>query len=155
MAKIRNFSITTPLLFAFPLKSEWAVNPIDPAASINSESWEGAGSLKFSRGYVMAKNDANFLYLALDVVYDTGNDSGTNDYFWLSFDANRDRGITSNVDVNYGLYQNQPNKLALQKYLGPGKWTGISVPSKSEVVQEFGEFDLDIFESLIFSDPLR
>ncbi|MEN2280982.1 hypothetical protein AAGF08_02515 [Algoriphagus sp. SE2] len=138
MAKIRKLSITTPLLFAFPLRSEWAVTPIDPAAPINSGGWEDAGKLKFSRGYVMAKNDAKFLYLALDVLEDTGNDHGTNDYFWLSFDYNRDRAITSNVDVNYGLYKNQPNKLALQKYLGPGQWTGISVPPKSEVIQEFG-----------------
>ena len=138
MAKLSNLSITTPLLFAFPLKSEWAITPIDPAAPINSGGWEDAGTLKFSRGFVMAKNDANFLYLALDVVYDTGNDNGTNDYFWLSFDYNRDRAITSNVDVNYGNYPNYPNKLGIQKYLGPGKWTGISVPPKSEVVQEFG-----------------
>ncbi|WP_373399551.1 hypothetical protein V8V91_07560 [Algoriphagus halophilus] len=137
MAKLRNFSITTPLLFAFPLKSTWANSPINLGAPINSGGWENAGSLKFSRGYIMAKNDANFLYLAIDVLEDTGNDPGTNDYFWLSFDYNRDRAITSNVDVNYALYQNQPNKLAIQKYLGPGSWTGISVPPKSEVVQEF------------------
>lgn len=138
MAKLRNLSITTPLLFAFPLKSEWATTPIDPAAPINSGAWEGAGSLKFSRGYILAKNDAKFLYLALDVLEDTGNDPSTNDYFWLSFDSNRDRAITANVDINYGLYPGNPNKLGLQKYLGPARWTGLSIPPLSEVVQEFG-----------------
>ncbi|EAZ80781.1 hypothetical protein [Algoriphagus machipongonensis] len=138
MAKLKNFSITTPLLFAFPLKSEWAVNPIDPATPINSGGWDDAGTLKFSRGFILAKNDAKFLYLAIDVVQDTGNDTSTNDYFWLSFDYNRDRAITSNVDLNYGNYPGQPNKLGLQKYLGPAKWTGLSVPPKSQVVQEFG-----------------
>jgi len=139
MAKIRNLSISTPLLFAFPLKSEWAVNPIDLNAPINSGGWEDSGQLKFSRGFVLAKNDARFLYLALDVLDDTGNDSSTNDYFWLSFDSNRDRTITANVDINYGLYPGQPNKLGKQKYLGPGKWTGLLPdPSLSEVVQEFG-----------------
>ena len=139
MAKLRNLSITTPLLFAFPLRSEWAVNPVDINKPAMAGDWDGAGSLKFSRGFVMAKNDANFLYLTLDVVSDTGNDPSTNDYFWLTFDNNRDRAITSGVDVNYGLYPGQPNKLGKQKYLGPGQWTGLlSDPSNSAVVQEFG-----------------
>ncbi|MDG1276027.1 MAG: hypothetical protein P8O16_02020 [Algoriphagus sp.] len=139
MAKLKNLTITTPLLFAFPLKSEWAINPIDLNAPLNSGDWENAGSLKFTRGFVLAKNDARFLYLALDVVDDTGNDPSTNDYFWLSFDTNRDRAITANQDINYGLYPGKPNKLGIQKYLGPGKWTGLlSDPSDSEVVQEFG-----------------
>ncbi|REG81358.1 hypothetical protein [Algoriphagus antarcticus] len=139
MAKLRNLSITTPILFAFPLRSEWAVNPVDINKPVMAGDWDGAGSLKFSRGYVMAKNDANFLYLTLDVVSDTGNDASTNDYFWLTFDNNRDRAITSGVDVNYGLYPGQPNKLGRQKYLGPGTWTGLLAdPSNSAVVQEFG-----------------
>ncbi|UZD22774.1 hypothetical protein PBT90_04995 [Algoriphagus halophytocola] len=139
MAKLRNLSITTPLLFAFPLKSTWAINPVDINRPIMDGDWDEAGSLKFSRGFIMAKNDANFLYLTLDVVEDTGNDPSTNDYFWLSFDNNRDRSITSNVDVNYGLYPGQANKLGKQKYLGPGRWTGLlSDPSNSAVVQEFG-----------------
>ncbi len=139
MAKLRNLSITSPILFALPLRSEWAVNPVDINKPTMSGDWENAGSLKFSRGYVMAKNDARYLYLMLDVVSDTGNDSGTNDYFWLTFDNNRDRAITSGVDVNYGLYPGQPNKLGRQKYLGPGTWTGLlSDTSTSGVVQEFG-----------------
>ncbi|WP_339753264.1 hypothetical protein [Algoriphagus aquimarinus] len=139
MAKLRNLSITTPILFALPLRSEWAVNPVDINKPMMAGDWDDAGSLKFSRGYVMAKNDANFLYLTLDVVSDTGNDAGTNDYFWLTFDNNRDRNITSGVDVNYGLYPGQPNKLGRQKYLGPGSWTGLLAdPSNSGVVQEFG-----------------
>lgn len=113
MAKFRKLNITTPLLFAFPLKSEWAVNPIDLNTPINSGDWENAGKLKFSRGYVLAKNDARFLYLALDVIEDTGNDSSTKDYFWLSFDTNRDRSITANRDINYALYPGQPNKLGI------------------------------------------
>ncbi|MEP0712946.1 MAG: hypothetical protein ABJC55_13595 [Algoriphagus sp.] len=139
MAKLRNLSITSPIIFALPLRSEWAVNPVDINKPVTEGDWEGAGSLKFSRGYVLAKNDARYLYLMLDVVADTGNDSETNDYFWLTFDNTRDRAITSGVDVNYGLYPGQPNKLGRQKYLGPGSWTGLlSDPSTSGVVQEFG-----------------
>ncbi|WP_026953393.1 hypothetical protein [Algoriphagus mannitolivorans] len=139
MAKLRSLSITSPLVFAMPFKSEWAQQPIDLNSPLNSGSWDDAGTLSFSRGVVLAKNDAKFLYLALDVVQDTGNDSSTNDYFWLSFDVNRDRGITANQDINYGLYPGQPDKLGRQFYLGPGSWTGLqSSPSLSEVRQEFG-----------------
>lgn len=139
MAKLKNLSITSPILFALPLRSVWAINPVDINKPVMAGDWEDAGSLKFSRGFVMAKNDANFLYLTLDVVSDTGNDPSTNDSFWLSFDTNRDRAITSGVDVNYGLYPGQPNKIGRQKYLGPGIWTSlIPDPSNSAVVQEFG-----------------
>jgi hypothetical protein len=140
MAKVvKSLSITTPIVFALPFKSEWAQTPIDINKPLNAGDWEAAGILKFTRGVVLAKNDAKFLYLALDLTEDQGNDSGTNDYFWLSFDVNRDRAITSNQDVNYGLYPGQPNKLGKQFYLGPGTWTGlIPDPSLSEVRQEFG-----------------
>ena len=139
MAKIRSLSITTPIVFALPFKSEWAQIPIDITAPLSSGGWDDSGKLKFSRGFVLAKNDAKFLYLALDLTEDKGNDTGTNDYFWLSFDKDRDRAITSNQDVNYGLYPGQPNKLGKQFYLGPGSWTGLQPdPSLSEVRQEFG-----------------
>lgn len=139
MAKLRSLSITSPLVFALPFKSEWAQVPIDLDAPLSSGAWDDSGTLKFSRGFVLAKNDARFLYLALDVVADTGNDPSTNDYFWLTFDVNRDRAITSNSDVNYGLYPGKPNKLGKQKYLGPGRWTGLLPDtSLSEVRQEFG-----------------
>ncbi len=139
MAKIRSLSITSPILFAFPLKSEWAQTPIDINAPFNSGGWDDSGTLKFSRGVVHAKNDAKFLYLALDLTEDKGNDTGTNDYFWLTFDKDRNRSITANQDVNYGLYPGQPNKLGKQYYLGPGTWTGLQPdPSLSAVRQEFG-----------------
>jgi hypothetical protein len=140
MAKVvKSLSITTPLLFALPFKSQWAQTPIDLNNPLNNGDWNDAGTLKFTRGFVLVKNDAKFLYLALDLTEDKGNDSGTNDYFWLSFDVNRDRAITSNKDVNYGLYPGQPNKLGKQFYLGPGSWTGLTPdPSLSAVRQEFG-----------------
>ena len=76
-------------------------------------------------GFIMVKNDANFLYLALDLVSDTGNTPGVGDYFWLSFDNDRNAAITSNFDVNYGIYPSLPIKIARQNYLGAGTWTGI------------------------------
>lgn len=124
--------------FLFGLRSTWAETPLPPTLSITDTAWDGAGKMKFEKGYVMAKNDSRFLYLALDVVDDTGNDPGTGDYFWLSFDTDENRAISSNKDVNYANYSGKPNKLGIQKYLGPNQWTGLSVPPESEVRSEFG-----------------
>ena len=119
------------------LRSNWAANPINPTLSIMDPAWDDSGYFKFGKGWVMAKNDANFLYLALDVVDDTGDDPGTGDYFWLTFDVDENRSITSGKDVNYGTAGN-PDQLVIQKYLGPGQWTGISIPPESEMRSEFG-----------------
>ncbi len=125
------------LSFLLTFKSTWANDAIDINAPLSGAQWEGAGSYKFAKGVVMAKNDANFLYLVIDVIADTGNDP--KDYFWLSFDFDKNKSITSNKDVNYGLYPNQAPKLARQFYLGPGSWTGIlNAPSPSAVKMEFG-----------------
>ncbi|MEM0998952.1 MAG: hypothetical protein AAGN35_17975 [Bacteroidota bacterium] len=134
------FNFTLPPLFSIlnGLVSKWAQTPISPELSINDPAWNEAGTMNFAKGVVMAKNDTRFLYLALDVTADTGNDPGTGDYFWLTFDVDENRAISSNRDVNYGTYRNQPEKLGIQKYLGPGRWTGLSVPPESEVKVEFG-----------------
>lgn len=126
-----------PGLFHFVLRSEWAVEPVNLNQPLNSESWENAGALKFDKGWVLAKNDANFLYLAIDVTADTGDDPGTDDYFWLTFDVNRDRSISSNTDINYGVHRGEPENLGKQFYLGSARWTGLH-STDSEVKQEFG-----------------
>lgn len=111
----------------------WAVVPIALSDSTTSDVWTGAGQMEIPKGYLMAKNDDKFLYLAIDLVGDTTNDPGTGDYFWLTFDRNRNRVINPNIDVNYGLYPNNPNKMGRQYYLGPGRWTGlINETTKSE-----------------------
>ena len=103
----------------------WAGVPIGLSEATTSDAWTGAGQMKIPKGYLMAKNDDKFLYLAIDLVDDTTNDPGTGDYFWLTFDRNRNRVINPNVDVNYALYPNNPNKMGRQYYLGPGRWTGL------------------------------
>jgi len=129
----------SPVFAAGPsLISKWSETPIDPTSSIMDSAWTGAGEIPFAKGWVYAKNDANFLYMALDVVADTGNDMGTNDYYWLSFDVDENKAISSNKDVNYAPFPGFPNKLGIQKYLGPGTWTGITEPPQSKCRIEFG-----------------
>lgn len=137
MSPHRFISVLTPRPFHFPLRSSWADTPVDLEAPLSGGGWEGAGALRFDRGWVLAKNDARFLYLALDVVADTGDDPGTSDHFWLTFDVNRDRSITANQDINFATLRDRPEALRKQLYLGPSRWTGLQA-TPSEVRTEFG-----------------
>jgi hypothetical protein len=117
------------------LNSSWAAAPIDLTAPLFHDAWAGAmeKQMAIPGGFMWAKNDAQFAYIAFDITADTNNDPGTGDYFWLTFDKDRNGAITPNVDVNYSVYPGQPNKLGRQYYLGPGTWTGLlNEPSPSE-----------------------
>lgn len=106
--------------------STWADVPINLTEGLADPVWSGAGKMPISGGFLYTKNDAQFLYAALDVISDTGNDSGVGDYFWFTFDRNRDGNITPNFDVNYGQYPLIPDKIGRQFYLAPGTWTGLN-----------------------------
>lgn len=129
--------VPTPII-RLSLRSTWAHVPIDLDLSVNDAVWSDAGTFKTGKAWVLAKNDAKFLYVVLDVIADTDGSDVAHDYFWLSFDTDENRAITANKDVNYGPYPGTLDKLGLQKYLGPGIWTSISVPPESEVRAEFG-----------------
>jgi len=108
------------------IQSGWCAQPLQFTGVLDAARWGGAGSMDVPNlGSILVQNDAQFLYVGLDVVKDTGNDPGTGDYFWLSFDVNKNKAITPNVDVNYGTYPNQPNHIGKQFYLGPNEWTGL------------------------------
>lgn len=106
--------------------STWADVPINLTEGLGDPVWAGAGKMVIPGGFLFTKNDALFLYAALDIVGDTGNDSGAGDYFWFTFDRNRDGNITPNVDSNYSIYPQMPNKIGRQFYLAPGTWTGLN-----------------------------
>ena len=121
------------------VKSTWATNRIVSGGVLSSREWSGAGRMPIPAGYMMVKNDAEFLYVALDMVRDRGKDPGTGDYFWFSVDVDGNRQITSRTDINYGVPPGQPNRLGRQFYLGPGRWTGIlNEVSESRVHIGFG-----------------
>ena len=109
------------------INSIWANMPIDLSKPVTHELWAGAEreQMKIPGGYLWAKNDAQFLYLIIDFIEDTHEDSGVGDYFWFTFDADRNGTISPRRDVNYGVYPNNPNKIGRQFYLGPGRWTGL------------------------------
>lgn len=107
--------------------SKWAENPIQLTEDLNDQVWSGAVKMDIPGGFMYTKNNAYYLYVALDLVNDTVNDA--NDWFWFSFDTNRSGNITPNVDLNYTLYPSQPDKIGRQFYLGASTWTGLSQDS--------------------------
>ncbi|HZT29598.1 MAG TPA: hypothetical protein VFA33_06945 [Bryobacteraceae bacterium] len=131
--------VSSPPTVTSVVRSGWAAAPMLISGSFSPGEWSGAGILPIPGGYLMVKNDQKFLYLALDLVMDTGSSPGVGDYFWFSFDVNGNRGITPNRDVNYGIYPMLPIRLGRQYYLGPGVWTGIlNQPTTSLARQGFG-----------------
>jgi hypothetical protein len=115
------------------LQSAWAAAPIELTDALNAESWAGARERQMAipGGYMWVKNDAYFAYIALDLTTDTNNDPGTGDFFWLSFDNDRNRAISPSTDTNYAVYPGQPNKLGKQFYLGANVWTGLLATDSS------------------------
>ncbi|MEB3361731.1 MAG: hypothetical protein VKI42_06355 [Synechococcaceae cyanobacterium] len=118
--------------------SRWAATPPAISGTFSPGEWSNAGVMPMPGGFILVQNDNNFLYLAIDLTSDTGNSPGVGDYFWLSFDVNKNATITPNVDVNYGVYPSLPFKMGRSFYLGPGTWTGLlGTPSLSFGQQGF------------------
>jgi len=121
------------------VRSTWANSPIVLNGILSGPEWAGAGVMPIPAGYMMVKNDNNFLYVALDLVGDHGADPGVGDYFWFSVDTDGNHAITPNVDVNYGIYPTLPIRIGRQYYLGPGVWTGLlNTPSPAAARNGFG-----------------
>lgn len=108
-----------------------SVSPSRPPqidGQVSPGEWDGATGIALEHGLLLVQNDAVHLYLLIDLTGATG-DPGTEDEpggndFSLSFDVDGDRAITPGVDVNYGLDPGT-RKLGVQRYLGPGRWTGL------------------------------
>ncbi len=108
------------------LRSVWTSTPINVSAAYSPAAWADAGTMHLPVGLMLVKNDDKFLYIALDLAGDNGNSPGTNDYFWLTFDVDRNRSITARLDINYSIYPTLPIHIGYQFYLGAGRWTGLT-----------------------------
>src|SRR5947208_2752942 len=97
------------------ITSTFATTPPNVDGTIDFGEWNLTNKVTFTNGLITVLNDNLRLYVLLDVTGDTGNDAG--DYFWLTFDVNRDSAITANVDKNYGLNPSNGN-MRYQFYLG-------------------------------------
>jgi len=116
-------------LITLPTPSVWAIQPPDIDGVVSSDEWNGASEIDLFHGVLLIKNDAEYLYLLVDMTGDTIDDALlTNapwgDYFWLTFDVNTDKAITPSVDINYGQYPGTYN-MGLTHYVQPGATTGL------------------------------
>ncbi|MDO9308049.1 MAG: hypothetical protein Q7V04_03190 [Deltaproteobacteria bacterium] len=93
------------------VRSKWTNNTVAPGTMLPASEWGDAAMMTIPAGYMMVKNDADNLYIILDVVGDNGNDPGTNDYYWLVIDSDNDGAVTTDRDVLYSPWPGQPNRL--------------------------------------------
>lgn len=100
---------------------------IDGIVSIGE--WNNASKMNLIHGYLLMQNDASNLYILFDVIDDTSANTSLSansleDYFWLSFDVDRDWTITTNEDV---LFSKIPSRMVLGKayHLRAGATTGL------------------------------
>jgi hypothetical protein len=110
------------------LNSKWAANPIQLSATLDDSVWANSNFQKLpvaANVWLYLRNDANNMYLAIDMPDETTNSSAANDYFWLSFDVNRNSAITANKDVNFGTTPAHPGKIGKQFYISANTWTGL------------------------------
>lgn len=169
MKKIRLFNVilvfsmllggATPAL-AFPgyqtfepeasIASVWATTQPSIDGSIGLGEWNNSSTINLPHGYVTVMNDHVRLYFLINVMDDNVDNSSRSplDYFWLSFDKNKDGAITPNVDINYGIETSTGN-MRYQYYLGPASWTGLQPSTFSSRARGFGCFFAD--GSLSFS----
>jgi hypothetical protein len=98
--------------------------------TLNDAAWAGGNPQKLpvaGNFWLYLHNDAHYMYLAIDMPDETSNNNSSGDYFWLSFDVNKNGSINPNQDINYGILASAyPGKVVRQYYLGPNTWTGIN-----------------------------
>ena len=106
-----------------------------------AQEWKAIGQrFKLQNGWVAFLNDDSTLYLMINLTQDYGDDSPKRtapwgDFISLSFDVDRNRSITPNVDVAYGLYPGS-YRAGIQYYLRAGARTGLQ-PTRSKVAAGF------------------
>ncbi|MCS6844185.1 MAG: hypothetical protein NZ528_07680 [Caldilineales bacterium] len=124
------------------INSALAIVPPVIDGSIGSGEWHLGNRVTFDRGFMVAANDGIRLYILLNLTGDTGDDAGIGDFFWVTFDVDRDGAIDPNLDLNYGLVPSTGN-MRYQYYLGPGQWTGLQPNTRSSRAKGFGCFFAD------------
>jgi hypothetical protein len=111
-----------------------------PTIDGSAVEWTSVNSTRIpvTNGFIHLMNDANYLYVLIDVTSDTGDDTAfDDDFFWLTFDVNQNSVIDANIDVNFGTIQGSLTP-CIQYYLNPNQWTGCSSPSDLLVSRGFG-----------------
>lgn len=127
----------------YTLASTYAPTPPVIDGKLDWGEWPMVDQLPFNHGFLTAVNDGVRLYLLMDVTGDTTDDPPLSsapwgDYFWLTFDVDRNGSVTPNTDLLYGTHGNYNMRYAF--FLGPGTTTGLQPSTRSSLGPGFGCF---------------
>jgi hypothetical protein len=114
-------SIIAGALPDFSLTAAYAAPPPDLDGALRRGEWNYDQKASFSNGFISARSDETRLYVLLDVLADTGNDTPGIDNFWLSFDIWNDQQIDSGWDLNFRL--DNSGDFILEEYDGPDSFS--------------------------------
>jgi hypothetical protein len=131
-----------PVTQGAPVQSGWTSMPLILDGNALDPSWYNATVIPARFGSVLVMNNVQKLYALIDSTADNHLDprlsyASPGDYFWTTFDIDRNGELTSNVDVNYGLWENLPSQLCLSYLLTKDSWSGCYQP-KSRLAEGFG-----------------
>jgi hypothetical protein len=99
--------------------------------------------LEMDHGFAAVMNDNIRLYLMMDVLESSVNNSGANENdFWVSIDTNNDGLITPGVDLNYALVDATHN-MRYQHYVNPAQWDSLSTTTLSSLGPGFDCYSPD------------
>nr|WP_321398467.1 hypothetical protein [uncultured Desulfobacter sp.] len=128
---------------ALVIRSSYTTTAPELDGVVGFGEWPVSNRIEFESGFLTVLNDRNRLYVLLDIINDTGNGSETeDDYFYLSFDVDKNGTITSGSDINYALSRNIGN-IRYQYYNGPSSWTTLQPETFSARARGFGCFFAD------------
>ncbi|MGD8857308.1 MAG: LamG domain-containing protein, partial [Chloroflexota bacterium] len=105
---------------AFSLDATYAGTPPDLDGQLRSGEWDYGKQANFNHGFLSARSDESRLYILLDVLDDTGQDSPGLDNFWLSFDVWKNGQIDAGFDLNFRL--DGSGDMILEEYSGPNNF---------------------------------
>jgi hypothetical protein len=106
---------------------------------LTANEWSGAAQMTIPNGTLLAQNDANNLYIGLDITAETGT-ANPNDYFWFVVDINDNGVIDPNRDKLFSILPGNQNRLYMFYMLGPDETTGASTSQviPSQLLSGFG-----------------
>ena len=148
------FKALAPNPGSLPLTSTYAGTPPTIDGRIDYGEWNLANKIPFDNGFISVVNDNIRLYVLLDVLGETVNNPIDSDFFWVTFDKDRDGAIDANADLNYGTAA-RTNNMRYQFYTGPNTWTGLQPDTYSSRGRGFGCFWSDGTFTLTSIFPLR
>jgi len=99
--------------------------------------WDISNRWELENGFVVMASDDVRLYMLIDLVEDSVEDS--EDSFRLSFDVDGDRAVTPNVDLVYSLTETT-GEMRYAHYLGPGTTANFQAETRSAMARGFGCF---------------